>query len=72
VEHEQRWDQDGQAGERQADECDGGAGGVCLRSDHLVAGEYGYWEVEQHENTHEVSVGMRVKMCRRVRDVHDM
>jgi len=37
--------------------------------DHLVAGEYGYWEVEQHENMHKVSVGMCVKMCRRVRDV---
>jgi len=27
-----------------------------VREGHLVAGEYGYWEVEQHENTHEVSV----------------
>jgi len=72
MEHEQCWDQDGQACERQAGECDGGARGVCLQEDHLVAGEYGYWEVEQHENAHEVSVGMRVKMCRRVRDVHDM
>jgi hypothetical protein len=36
---------------------------MCLQSDHLVAGEYGYWEVEQHENTHEVSMGMCVKMA---------
>ena len=42
------------------------------QEDHLVAGEYGYWEVEQHKNMHEVSMGMCVKMCRRVRDVHDM